>query len=172
MSDSAQRKILDVVHFYNDGRPPQQAMTDNPVLIRTLENGWQAQLDLQRERKINDRLLDKRAGVRTGQPAPRTPKPRIRIKGMMVFLDGRPIPLDMTEEARGAALCLLAHLLAAAGDWRSRTQLDAMERAGPCKLHVKVRWDRCRKKLPPCLLSLTESDRRKGYRLLPAAWHR
>ena len=98
------------------------------------------------------------------------PVARIVIQGTNVLLDGQPVPLNMAEESRGAAICLLTHLLAAAGDWRSSTKLDEMEEAGPCKDHIEVRWDRVRKKLPPCLLDLTESDRRKGTRLLPNAW--
>jgi hypothetical protein len=97
---------------------------------------------------------------------------RLRIEGSTVALDGQPVPLGLTEESRGAAACLLRHLLAAAGDWRSSTELNDMERAGPCMDHIEVRWDRVRKRLPPGLRSLIESDRRKGYRLSPAAWHR
>jgi hypothetical protein len=97
---------------------------------------------------------------------------RLQIEGLTVRLDGRPVPLNMTEEARNAALCLLCHLLAAAGNWRSGRELDNMEQAGPCREHIEVRWDRVRKQLPACLLELVESNRRKGYRLLPAVWHR
>jgi hypothetical protein len=98
--------------------------------------------------------------------------PRIVLKGDTVFLDGQPVPLDMASESRSAALCLLTHLLAAGGDWRSATELDDMERASPCKDHVGVRWDQVRKKLPPSLLDLTETNRRKGTRLRPSAWRR
>ena len=97
---------------------------------------------------------------------------RIHLDGSKVLLDGRSVPLDMTEESRGAAICLLGHLLAAAGDWRSSTDLNEMEVNGPCKLHTEVRWDRIRKSLPACLLDLTESNRRKGYRLSHSAWHK
>jgi hypothetical protein len=100
----------------------------------------------------------------------RRPPARLEVGGPSVLLDGLPVQLNLTDEARGAALCLLTHLLAAEGDWRSSTNLDEMEEVGACKDHVGVRWDRCRKKLPRCLYDLTESDHRKGYRLLPAVW--
>jgi hypothetical protein len=99
-------------------------------------------------------------------------QPRLQIKDGAVWLDGERVHLDMTDEARGAALCLLGHLLAANGDWRSSTDLDDMEEAGACRQHSGVRWDRVRKTLPPCLFDLIESNRRKGYRLKPAVWHR
>jgi hypothetical protein len=95
---------------------------------------------------------------------------RLMIQGGAVLLDGQSVPLDMTTEARGEALCLLTHLLAAQGDWRSSTELNDMESAGPCKEHVGARWDRTRKKLPRCLFSLIESNHRKGYRLSPTVF--
>ena len=97
---------------------------------------------------------------------------RLVIDGSNVLLEGRPVTLDLTEESRGAAVCYLTHLIVARGEWRSSSELDAMEAGGPCKAHVGVRWDRIRGKLPACLLGLTETNRRKGNRLLPTAWHR
>jgi hypothetical protein len=111
-----------------------------------------------------------------GATPPAPPVPRIALTEEGVLLDGRPVPLDMTDEARKAARCFLKHLLAAAGDWRSSTELDDAERAtgqaGGCCDHVGIRWDRFRKRLPAPLHNLTESNPRKGYRLVPAAWHR
>jgi len=105
------------------------------------------------------------------RPSPPTSSAaRLEIRDGSVWLDGLPVKLGMTAETRRAAVCLLTHLLAAAGDWRSSTNLDEMEQAGSCKFHVGVRWDRIRKKLPPCLHELTEADRRKGVRLLPVVW--
>jgi hypothetical protein len=124
------------------------------------------------------RLTLQQAKVRAARAAaespPNPPQPvaRLQIQGATVLLDGSPVPLDMTEESRGAAICLLTHLLAAAGDWRSGSELNAMEVAGPCKQHVDVRWDLVRKQLPPALLSLTETNRRKGTRLRPDALRR
>jgi hypothetical protein len=102
------------------------------------------------------------------------PSPRIRCDRLTqtVTLDGSPVSLDMTAASRDAAICYLSHLLTARGDWRSASELDAMERKGPCKNHVEVRWDRVRKKLPPCLLALTETHHSKGHRLVAAVWHK
>jgi hypothetical protein len=105
-------------------------------------------------------------------PPPPPPEPRLQVRGPAVLLDGQPVPLDMGEEARAAALCLLKHLLAAGGEWRSSTELDEMEKKGPCTDHVGTRWDLVRKKLPPSLLNLTETNRRKGVRLRPGALRR
>ncbi len=98
--------------------------------------------------------------------------PRLCIKGTLVLLDGAAVRLEMTSESGRAAACYLTHLLAAEGDWRSSTELNEMEQAGPCKEHVEVRWDRVRAQLPDPLKGFVESNRRKGYRLSPAAWHR
>jgi hypothetical protein len=116
------------------------------------------------------RLLEGPAGPRV-PPAP--PIARLQIMESIVLLDGAHVPLDMGGESRAAAVCLLRHLLAAAGDWRSSTELNDMDRQGPCKgLHMDIRWDRVRKRLPACLLSLIDSHRSLGYRLSPAIWHR
>jgi hypothetical protein len=111
------------------------------------------------------------AEASAGRPRARR-RCRVRIAGKKVLLDGRPVPLDMAEESKGAALCLLRHLVAADGDWRSSSELDEMEGSGPCQKHVRVRWDRVRKGLPGCLLELTEAARNKGQRLLPTAWRK
>jgi hypothetical protein len=107
-------------------------------------------------------------------PAMSTPPgtARIAVTEDTVRLDGRVVPLDMTAESRGAAICLLRHLLAAAGNWRSSSELDDMEAATPCGEHSGVRWDRVRQQLPECLHRFIESNRRKGCRLLPTVWHR
>jgi hypothetical protein len=99
-------------------------------------------------------------------------KPRLQIRDSTILLDGQPVPLDMIEDSRRAAVCFLTHLLAAEGDWRSMPELDGMEKAGPCEAHVGTRWDRVRNHLPECLFALTESNTRKGFRLVSAAWHR
>jgi hypothetical protein len=98
--------------------------------------------------------------------------PRLQIRDELAVLDGVVVPLDMTGEMRGAVLCFLRHLLAAMGEWRSRSELDDMENKGPCREHIGVRWDRVRKRLPAVLLGLTESDRRKGFRLKSIVWHK
>jgi hypothetical protein len=129
--------------------------------------------NLRRFKKRVDRELEERAWPPESQtPAIRRGAARLQIDGSTVLLDGSPVPLGMTEESRSAAVCYLTHLLAAHGDWRSGTELDEMEKRGPCKDHIDVRWDRIRKRLPTCLFDLTETDRRKGHRLSPAAWHR
>jgi hypothetical protein len=132
---------------------------------------------LEAMRRLSAQMNVLRRGAGAGEdPPPAHPVPRIALTEEGVLLDGRPVPLDMTDEARKAARCFLKHLLAAAGDWRSSTELDDAERAtgqaGGCCDHVGIRWDRFRKRLPAPLHNLTESNPRKGYRLLPAAWHR
>jgi hypothetical protein len=97
--------------------------------------------------------------------------PRLQVSCNAVSLDGANVPLGMTQEARGAALCLLRHLLAAMGDWRSSRELNEMELTSNCS-HAEVRWDRVRKHLPAPLQLLIETDRRKGSRLRPSVWHR
>jgi hypothetical protein len=101
-----------------------------------------------------------------GRPAPR--KSRLQVQGSTVTLDGRAVHLDLAGASRDAVLCLLTHLLAAQGDWRSGTELDRMEDAGPCGLHVGTRWYRKVKLLPAPLRAVVETDRRKGNRLVPA----
>jgi hypothetical protein len=97
---------------------------------------------------------------------------RLAIDGDKVLLDGERVPLDLTSEAKLEVLCYLKHLLAAEGDWRTLKELDAMEAASEtCTLHVDTRWDRTRKKLPSCLFELTQTNKRKGVRLVPATWH-
>jgi hypothetical protein len=101
---------------------------------------------------------------------------RLHVTADRVLLDGQAVTLDMAQEARGAALCLLRHLLAAGGEWQSSTERDDEEsaagKAGGCGDHAGVRWDRVRNRLPECIRILIESDRKKGYRLVPAIWHR
>jgi hypothetical protein len=115
-------------------------------------------------------------GRQCGTPAEAPPasdcRCRLQVDGNRVLLDGAAVPLDMPAESRGAALCLLRHLLAAGGDWRSSTELDEMEFSGACREHAEVRWDRVRKKLPFSVQHLIETNRRKGARLIRAAWHR
>jgi hypothetical protein len=119
---------------------------------------------------MNELTIAPSAALPPPHETPGDRKCRVAFGDQKLLLDGQPVPLDMTDESRGAALCLVRHLLAAAGDWRSSTELDAMEGTGPCREHVGVRWDRVRKGLPPCLRDLIDTDRRKGYRLSPAAW--
>ena len=95
---------------------------------------------------------------------------RIEVRGTEVLLDGQVVPLNVVAESRGAILCLLRHLLAAKGDWRTGRQLDDCEQAGPCTDHIGVRWDRVRRRLPDPLKALTEPHCPKGFRLLPSAW--
>jgi hypothetical protein len=101
-----------------------------------------------------------------GRPAPR--KSRLQVRGSTVILDGRAVPLNLAGASRDAVLCLLTHLLAAQGDWRSQTELDRMEDAGPCQRHVGTRWYRIVEKLPKPLRAVVETNRRKGNRLVPA----
>ena len=107
-----------------------------------------------------------------GATGPANKPPRLCIQGASVLLDGVPVALGMTEELRKAAVCYLTHLLAAGGDWRSSTELDDMEGNGACKDHIGIRWDRVRKQLPDALYKLTETDRRKGNRLISSVWHK
>jgi hypothetical protein len=141
---------------------PEPEPPTEPVFRVCVPPRWWADMETLLRRKPEESFHD---------PAPAPPAPRLRVEEG-VLLDGGRIALDMTEEARGAALCLLTHLLAAGGDWRSRTDLDDMEKSGPCKVHIGIRWDRVFKRLPPCILALVESNRRKGYRLISAGWHR
>jgi hypothetical protein len=101
------------------------------------------------------------------------PQPRLRVEEDSVFLDDDRIPLDMTEESRGAARCYLRHLLAAGGEWRSDSEVDEMEGGSTCAVkHVGVRWDRIRKQLPNVLKALIQTDRKKGSRLADPVWRR
>lgn len=96
---------------------------------------------------------------------------RLRVEGKTVLLDGQPVALDMTSERREEALCYLQHLLEAAGDWRSDSEVDKAEGQTPGG-QVGIRWDHVRKKLPPCLGGLIETNRRKGTRLKPEVFRR
>jgi hypothetical protein len=86
---------------------------------------------------------------------------RLELRDGAVYLDGEPVPLDLTAEARAEALRYLAALLSAPRTWVT----------GP-DIEKGIRWDRVRKRLPPVLLGLIETDRRKGNRLAAAAWRR
>ncbi|HJT76349.1 MAG TPA: hypothetical protein VJ739_04030, partial [Gemmataceae bacterium] len=95
---------------------------------------------------------------------------RLELRDGVPHLDGAAVPLDeMTGPAREGALCLLGHLMRAGGGYVSSTEIDRAERARPGGIWGR-RWDRVRDSLPDRLRRLTESDRRKGYRLAPAAW--
>jgi hypothetical protein len=86
-------------------------------------------------------------------------EPRLRVEGQSVYLDNRPVPLDMTAEKKDDVLAFLGRLLSEPGNWMSGHDIGkATQREG-------VRFDRVRKALPPEIQSLIESDRRKGYRL-------
>jgi hypothetical protein len=91
---------------------------------------------------------------------------RLRIKGKSVLLDAKPVPLDLTPEARDKALMFLRYLVDAKGDWFSGGDMDRAEKEKDDGLQG-VRWDVVRKKLPAQLKALIESDRRKGYRFCP-----
>lgn len=119
------------------------------------------------------------ATAASGRPPLELPAhaPRLCVGEDHVYLDGQPVPLNMGTEGRKTAQCLVRHLLAAEGNWRSSTELDDDERAaglsGGCGLHIIGKlWTRIRKNLPPDLSELIETDRRKGSRLSPAVWHR
>ncbi len=101
----------------------------------------------------------------------RRPPPRLRVEGQTVLLDGRPVPLDMTSERREEALCYLRHLLEAAGDWRSDSEVNKTEERKPKGL-VGIRWDHVRQQLPDCIADLIETHRRKGTRLKEEALRR
>jgi hypothetical protein len=92
---------------------------------------------------------------------------RLRVAGKAVFLDGEAVPLDQTSEGREVALCYLGHLIRNGRDWISGPEIDAAE--GDKGLSGQL-WHRVRARLPEALRVLIETDRRKGYRLAPAAW--
>ena len=124
--------------------------------------------------RLRDRLAAA-AAIVGPPPCPATSRggrlpARIQIRGGEILLDGEVVPLDTTADCRGALLCLLTHLLTANGNWLTGPELNALIRTGPYREYAGVRWDRKWPKLPPPLLSLFESSKHKGYRLVPAAW--
>jgi hypothetical protein len=102
---------------------------------------------------------------------PTGPQPRIQLHDRAVFLDGKKLALDLTENGREAALCFVGHLLRMGGDWISRSEIDLAERQKPNAGLSGQRWDRVRKGLPRALRHFIESGH-KGYRLRPFAWHK
>jgi hypothetical protein len=109
--------------------------------------------------------------------AARPDRCRLAVDGERVLLDGERVVLAGTTDQRAEVLCYLAHLIDAAGEWRSSTEIDGAEAARPVSERrvlqgvSGVRWDRVRKRLPAAIMALVETDRRKGHRLCPAAWH-
>jgi hypothetical protein len=110
---------------------------------------------------------DPEALQRTAEGRPEPVKERLEIQGSTVKLDGQTVPLNLTSRSRAAVICLLTHLLAARGDWRSQSELYQMEGAVPCRDHVGIRWYRIVALLPATLRALIETNRRKGNRLRP-----
>jgi hypothetical protein len=107
-------------------------------------------------------LHDQCAPLRDGFTAPAEPALRLRVADDgRVTLDGRPVPLDLTAEAREQALVFLRRLIAAAGGWLSGPDIER-----------GVRWDRVRKSLPQRVQDLIQTDRRKGNRLSEKAWRK
>jgi hypothetical protein len=104
--------------------------------------------------------------------SPAGPTPRLIIKKRSVSLDGKPVPLDMTAEAREVTLCYLGHLIRAGGEWISGPDINRAENDRGRNSLAGQRWDRVRASLPSPFQKLIQTDRRKGYRLSPAAWHR
>jgi hypothetical protein len=108
----------------------------------------------------------------------RAPSCRLKIEGnalaehgkAVVLLDFQVVRLGTCQDTRQAQLCLLRHLLAANGEWRTRTELNEMEKAAACWLGVHSRWDRTIQRLPKTLRDLVESSD-KGYRLHRGLWH-
>jgi hypothetical protein len=95
-------------------------------------------------------------------PVPPTPRPRLAIRNDIVYLDDVLVPLDGTVEACEEIRRYLGALLQQPpGQWVSGSEIDK-----------GVRWDRVRKRLPPILQNLIETNRRKGYRLADAAWRK
>ena len=90
---------------------------------------------------------------------------RLRVRGQSLLLDGEPVPIDLTAEARAVTLCYLGHLIRAQGEWVSGSEIDLAEKQQPNEGLAGHRWDRIRKRLPDALRSLIETNRRKGYRL-------
>jgi hypothetical protein len=114
-------------------------------------------------------------GTPPGEPPTRKPRPRprqcrLKIARGVLLLDGEPIRLDMTDDARQATLCYLGHLIRMAGDWITGPEIDAAERKRPAEGLAGVRWDRVRTRLPEPVRDLTEAGGPKGYRLTSAAW--
>jgi hypothetical protein len=89
------------------------------------------------------------------------PALRLQVRGEAVILDGKRVDLNLTIEAQEEALRFLQALIEANGNWVSGPDIES-----------GIRWDRVRKKLPSSILSLTETDRRKGNRLRQTAWRK
>jgi hypothetical protein len=103
------------------------------------------------------------------QPAPPSlPQPAaapLAIRGGQVLIEGSPVELDLTAEAREEALCFLGHVIAQGGGWISGPEIAEAERKQSGRDLRGTRWDRLVKKLPPEIRKHIESDRRKGYRV-------
>src|SRR5262249_52892647 len=83
----------------------------------------------------------------------------IRIEGNQVYVNGKLVPLDVTEEKRKEVLGFLRQLIEQRGGWISSTEIDKNEKL------MGTRIDRIRKLLPPEINAFVESNRRKGYRI-------
>ena len=83
----------------------------------------------------------------------------LRVTEQTVYVNGKPVPLDLSPEKKEDALAFLAELAKEPGNWMSSTDI------GKATDHEGVRFDRVYKALPPILKRLLESDRRKGYRM-------
>jgi hypothetical protein len=105
------------------------------------------------------RIMQEQRSIKTLAAEPRGTgaKPRrcrLRIHKQTVLLDGERVPLNLTAEATEDVLTFLQALMRRPGEWVSGPEIEPGRR-----------WDLVRKKLPPKLLALTETDRRKGNRL-------
>jgi hypothetical protein len=92
---------------------------------------------------------------------------QVCLDGDRVLLHAKPVALDMTPEAREKAITFLRYLLDARGSYVSGGDIDRAEADKDGGL-TGTRWDKVKKSLPSQLQNFIESDRRKGYRLLPS----
>jgi hypothetical protein len=97
-------------------------------------------------------------------PDVRRPACRLAIVENEVFLDGKPVDLNLTAEANGEAVLFLSELLNYPRQWRSTAEIQE------AKPKLLGRLGRLRNKLPEALKQLVESSSRKGFRLKPEAW--
>jgi hypothetical protein len=168
-------RINELVTSLSGHQPPEGEPVHQAALEALLsEWGYSAELipnlDLNQVIECLEALTIRRAALPVKTVHPRRRQCRLSIKGVAVHLDGNPLCLGDTSDARAAAVCFLTHLLRAKGNWLSGSEVDeAEEQRGGASL-AGTRWDRVRRRLPESVRELIESSPMKGFRLAPVCW--
>jgi hypothetical protein len=117
-------------------------------------------------------LLALNQDTRVPRPAlPSTAACRLSVRGQALLLDGEAVTVNAAADGRTSLLAVLADLIAHPGGWRTGSEIAAdAEKAGVVLNGRRI----CRylRLAPPAVMELIDSDRRKGYILLPEAWRR